>query len=158
MMNQPEQTPLVDLLRNTPKGGRVLHEWDAGSHQNIPYGSLCHEAADEIESLRKQLAEAQAALALKDEAIDKYGHNTFCERGVAISMFKKTERTCTCYMREALAIKPDNAALREWGARLLEELQRVQIETYGGTGLLPHELREVAQDLRSGEWTPEVMK
>jgi hypothetical protein len=54
-MNQAMQTPLVDLLRGTPKDGRVCHEESLTSHHFIPYGRLCHEAADTIEALRRQV-------------------------------------------------------------------------------------------------------
>ena len=113
---------------------------------------LVCEAKDfayKLEQKTVQLVEAHAALALKDEAIDKYGHNRFCERGIVLSMFKKTERACTCYMREAISIKPDNATLREWGARLLEE---------SGKRMGSRVPSDYADELRSGEWTPEVLK
>lgn len=53
MMEQAYQTPLIDLLRGVPKDGRDMYEHDTTHHQNVPYGRLCHEAADEIESLRR---------------------------------------------------------------------------------------------------------
>ena len=54
-MSQAMQTPLVDLLRGTPRDGRVCHEESSTSHHFIPYGRLCHEAADTIEALRQAL-------------------------------------------------------------------------------------------------------
>lgn len=50
---------------------------------------------------------------------------------------------------EALAIKPDNTALREWGAQLLEVY---------GVEINDDILKSHADMLRSGEWTPEILK
>ena len=63
-----------------------------------------------LEQKTVQLVEAQAALALKDEAFQK------------IIDIRIIPATTYGIARTALAIKPDNQALREWGARLLEEL------------------------------------
>jgi hypothetical protein len=48
------KTPLVDLLRGVPKDGRVMYERNPMEHQNIPYGPMCHDAADEIERLTNE--------------------------------------------------------------------------------------------------------
>lgn len=60
-----KKTPLVDLLRGVPKDGRVMYEVSSTEHHNIPYGPMCHEAADEIERLRnciRGLTDQNAAL------------------------------------------------------------------------------------------------
>lgn len=129
---------------------------------------------DENLKLEKQLAECQAALALKDEVLSakpaawlhdiRQDSDVITDRvkhvwgGVAIGKEANYGIPLIVKNEKALAIKPDNSALREWGARVLEEIVRVQVETYGGTALLPHEISEAARDLRSGEWTPEILK
>lgn len=66
---------------------------------------------------QRQLTECQAALALKDEALEK----------IALIDLGRSELPNdfgfrVLQVRKAYAIKPDNSALREWGARLLEDL------------------------------------
>ena len=48
------KTPLIDLLRKVPKDGRHMYEHNPTHHQNIPYGRLCHEAADELEAWNRR--------------------------------------------------------------------------------------------------------
>lgn len=55
---------------------------------------------DEIESLRQQLAAALAACKLKDEAISDF--------------LKQYPHMTKGYVLDALAIQPDDFALREW--------------------------------------------
>jgi hypothetical protein len=60
--NNAQEVPLVEKLRSVPKDYRtcVAIQWsESGSetgHRFIPVGYMMHEAADEIESLREQLA------------------------------------------------------------------------------------------------------
>lgn len=64
MSDRPQKTPLVDLLRNVPKDLRA--EWPIQwsedgretGHSMSPIGKHCHEAADRIAELKRQLAEA----------------------------------------------------------------------------------------------------
>lgn len=44
------KTPLIDLLRKVPKDGRHMYDESPVMAHNIPYGRLCHEAADELEA------------------------------------------------------------------------------------------------------------
>ena len=68
MSNQPQQTPLVDMLRSVPRKHRT--EWEtqwaedgtATGHAMSPIGKHCHDAADRIEQLEAQLAESNHAL------------------------------------------------------------------------------------------------
>jgi len=53
------EVPLVELLESVPRNGRVMIEIDPMHHRNIPYGRFCHEAAQEIRSLRQQLEQAR---------------------------------------------------------------------------------------------------
>lgn len=92
----------------------------------------------------QRLADCQAALALKNAALQHMLERPPLAKHHSI-------------LPEALAIKPDNAALRECGARLLETLANGR-DRIGGVGMLPFELRQSANCLRSGEWTPEVLK
>lgn len=55
-----KQTPLIELLRNVPESARALHEISEYEHQNVPYGRLMNDAADEIERLRARVAELEA--------------------------------------------------------------------------------------------------
>ena len=65
MSDMPMQTPLTDLLRDVPKDLRA--EWpiqwsDDGretGHTLSPIGKHCHDAADRIAELERQLVEAQ---------------------------------------------------------------------------------------------------
>ena len=72
--NPPAQVPLLELARRTPIDLRA--EWpvqwsDDGLHETghamAPIGRYVHELADEVESLRAQLAEAQLELAAEKE-------------------------------------------------------------------------------------------
>jgi hypothetical protein len=64
----PEQTPLVDLLREVPKDLRA--EWPSQwaedgrpiGHTLSPVGKHCHEAAERIAELEAQLAEAREVI------------------------------------------------------------------------------------------------
>ena len=62
------ETPLVELLRAIPATHRVSipFQWSESGfetgHHLIPVGHLMHRAAGEIDSLRAQLAEAEAEL------------------------------------------------------------------------------------------------
>ena len=65
MSDTPQQTPLVDLLRDVPKDLRA--EWPIQwsedgretGHSIAPIGKYCHDAVDKIAELEQQLAEAQ---------------------------------------------------------------------------------------------------
>ena len=50
-----KKTPLVDLLRGVPKSDRAIVQHDEFSTSYIPIGAMCHNAADEIERLHKQI-------------------------------------------------------------------------------------------------------
>ena len=52
------KTPLIELLRSVPKHAVEVYEHNPTHHQNIPYGRLCHEAADALEAWNRR-AEAQ---------------------------------------------------------------------------------------------------
>lgn len=71
-----KQTPLVDLLRGVPKDGRVMYEWNAGAHQNIPYGSMCHDAANEIERIRAERDSLRIQLKQAEERAEYAWKNT----------------------------------------------------------------------------------
>ena len=94
---------------------------------------------EQVRMLRQQLTECQAALALKDEAI-------------AECLEHWVPPSSEAQIKQALAIKPDNTALREWGARLLEAFDD---EVHSGNGKA---VNRVIRDFRSGKWPPEVLK
>lgn len=53
-MSAASQTPLVEQLRAVPKDGRAVVETSGGpfpESRSIPFGRMCHEAADYIEML-----------------------------------------------------------------------------------------------------------
>lgn len=61
------EVPLVEQLLSVPKDAREMIEVEPMHHRNIPYGPLCHEAADRIKkcerentALQQQLTEAEA--------------------------------------------------------------------------------------------------
>lgn len=56
-------TPLLELLRSVPIESCQMIEIHATEHRNIPYGRLCHEAADEIERLQAARASSEAKAA-----------------------------------------------------------------------------------------------
>jgi hypothetical protein len=59
MNNQPCQVPLIERLRSVPPEAHQMIEVGHCAHRSIPYGSLCHEAADALE--RKEKAGLYAA-------------------------------------------------------------------------------------------------
>ena len=71
-MNGPAQVPLLEQLRSVPNEAR---EWraepDGNGHRNIPYGRLCHEAADRIASLESTEPASKLALLARDDRIQK---------------------------------------------------------------------------------------
>ena len=56
------KTPLIELLRSVPKHAVEMYEHNPTHHQNIPYGRLCHEAADALEIAKRdeRIAELEA--------------------------------------------------------------------------------------------------
>ena len=102
-----------------------------------------NEYALELDTMEEQIAHCQTALALKDEALF-YALQAWQYDGVTDehgSTFRKAD--------EIAEIKPDNATLREWGARLLEE---------SGKRMGSRVPSDYADELRSGEWTPAVLR
>jgi hypothetical protein len=49
MNDQPCEVPLVEQLRSVPSSARALVSAGPLVTHSIPYGRMCHEAADEIE-------------------------------------------------------------------------------------------------------------
>jgi hypothetical protein len=52
--------PLEEQLRSVPKDAREMVEIGYCSHRNIPYGRMCHEAADAITELRAEIARLES--------------------------------------------------------------------------------------------------
>jgi hypothetical protein len=65
-MNQPQKTPLTELLRAIPPAQRAewAFQWGESGrptgHVMCPFGKLAHEAADEIERLQARVAGLEA--------------------------------------------------------------------------------------------------
>jgi len=101
---------------------------------------MSHFADDEIHSLQQQLAAEQAysaklhteLLHVKSVCLSEFGNGLVNE--------------------VVLALPRDDAALREWGARLLEKVGDSSRCYY--LGLCRYDLREFADQLRSGKWKP----
>ena len=53
---------------------------------------------------------------------------------------------------KALTIQPDDSALREWGARLLEKVAKEDFDDCGEYS--GEDIRLIANRLRNGEWKP----
>jgi len=70
--------------------------------------NAAYAKAEDVMKLEKQLAQALAACAAKDEAL-----------GFVDKRLISTDLSGV--IRKALAIQPDDTALREWGAKLLEQ-------------------------------------
>ena len=68
-MDGAQETPLLDLLRGISITARG--SYDQGDHvtHHVPYGSLAHRAADEIESLRQRVADLTTGLEACDEQV-----------------------------------------------------------------------------------------
>lgn len=64
MTPKPEgcQVPLTELLRNVPIDAREWIEESPYSGRNIPYGRMCHEAADAIFAALARAEKAEAEL------------------------------------------------------------------------------------------------
>ena len=68
------KTPLIELLRSVPKHAVEMYEHNPTHRQNIPYGRLCHEAADALEAWNRRaedvsIKEYQQDLQLRDDHI-----------------------------------------------------------------------------------------
>lgn len=74
MTDEPQvaQTPLIDLLRNTPLDAVATYEHHPTEHSHIPYGYQAHQAADEIDRLNGLLAKLREIL----ETDYEYGATT----------------------------------------------------------------------------------
>ena len=64
---------------------------------------------DEIESLRQQLSETQAALVLKDEALERIASINLAEY-----LLPEDFAFRVLQVRKAIAIQPDDSALKAW--------------------------------------------
>lgn len=62
----PCEVPLVERLRSVPKDWREMREVGSCHHRNVPYGVMCHEAADRISEFVTRLERAEQALAKAD--------------------------------------------------------------------------------------------
>lgn len=70
--NQACEVPLLELLRGVPKDARAWYEHNSTSHSHIPYGHLCHKAADMIEQLEREADDLD--LERKAEATAREAH------------------------------------------------------------------------------------
>jgi len=55
-------TPIDDLLRQVPIDAIASYEHSPTAHSNYPYGRMCHEAADTIIALRREVEQAKEAV------------------------------------------------------------------------------------------------
>lgn len=62
MSDVAQQVPLLETLKNMPRDGRDCYEVNPTHHRFIPYGIICHEAAREIERLRRAVEVARRKL------------------------------------------------------------------------------------------------
>jgi len=53
-------TPIDDLLRQVPIDAIASYEHSPTAHSNYPYGRMCHEAADTIAALRREVEGLEA--------------------------------------------------------------------------------------------------
>lgn len=70
-MSSPAKVPLVEQLRRVPKDARHVicdTSKDFAESTSIPYGRMCHEAADEIDLQREELLRTWFVL-------KEYGHH-----------------------------------------------------------------------------------
>lgn len=68
--NRAEKTPLLDLLRAVPREARTWFEHSSTGHTHIPYGRLCHEAADLLDALESQESRIRRLEALIYRLVD----------------------------------------------------------------------------------------
>lgn len=96
---------------------------------NWRHAEVAKAAADEIESLRQQLAAALAACEAKDEAIKDY------------AQFRPTDLS-----KSALAIKPDASALRQHDNARIEKIKAPGPSAYLCTHIQSGEMVVTADD------------
>jgi hypothetical protein len=58
-MNQPQQTPLMDLLLMIPRDARATYQSENFASANFAYGAICHDAADRINLLEARLRDLE---------------------------------------------------------------------------------------------------
>ena len=70
-MSDACETPLLDLLKAVPKD--AVGSWDVSDIEShhVPYGRMCHEAADAIEGTQAELSAALALLAEHKREIER---------------------------------------------------------------------------------------
>ena len=68
------KTPLIDLLRKVPKDGRHMYDESPVMAHNIPYGRLCHEAADELAAANERIEELSFDAAMANQAREIGNH------------------------------------------------------------------------------------
>ena len=106
------------------------------------------EAADNIESLHQQLAGAIAACKQKDEALSKIEYLE-SDNGSVLSA-----GGCSSVATEALAIQPDDSALKAWlGQPVARILERIGKEQYQPNfGLVARTYAELPKDSYPDTW------
>jgi len=130
---------IVDLQKQLDEHDTEIESWKARCIRRVDdIKELVTRNQVEVDAHKERLAQAIAACAAKDEALTR-----------AMCVMDEDEVPATyAQLLKALAIQPDDTALREWGAKLLEAYERDAANE--GTKCA----FEFAQDLRSGEWKP----
>lgn len=67
----PCQVPLIERLRSVPITAREMVEVGQCHHRNIPYGAMCHEAADRLTQLAVAKAEFEKLALLAAQTADR---------------------------------------------------------------------------------------
>ena len=129
------------------------------------------EQGEVIESLRLQLADSEAernafqnqCILRKRELADAQADNLWMREVLENAKIAMQDIGAARYhydiVMKALATQPgDMTALREWGARLLEEVARCAYVTNTGYIDVRFLKGTIAEKLRLGEWAPECLK
>ena len=110
------KTPLIELLRSVPKHAVEMYEHNPTHHQNIPYGRLCHEAADALEAWNRRaedvsIKEYQQDLQLRDDHI--------AEQAAEISRLKAVIAKCKETLGSSISDlqEPNFVTLASWRVR-----------------------------------------
>lgn len=141
MSDGAKAVPLTELLRKVPAGARHFEE-DADGYATThhPVGRMCHEAADEIERLRAQVA------ALQEDAIRTQNEVVMPLRAQVAALQAERDRAVEQSLESAAAVLravAERDGLRALLIRAIVLVVRYRRET--PLGHQPHMIADVAE-------------
>ena len=109
--------------------------------ETVELASSQQRHQDAIRIGQKRIAARELVIQQMREALEKYGHNTYCPRKVAIDMKLKSYPECGCWIKEALSLQPTTSALDAYVAEKVKE-EREECAKLVWYDMAPHEIAD----------------